>query len=34
MSGDLFKDRWTKQEIATLAELLGRLTAGLPGDLA
>ena len=34
MAGDLFKDRWSKQEIATLAELLGRLTAGLPGDLA
>ena len=34
MAGDLFKDRWGKQEIATLAELLGRLTAGLPGDLA
>lgn len=34
MAGDLFKDRWTRQEIATLAELLGRLTAGLPGDLA
>ncbi|HSI01377.1 MAG TPA: MarR family transcriptional regulator [Reyranella sp.] len=30
----LFRDRWSKQEIATLAELLGRLTAGLPGDLA
>ena len=30
---DLFRDRWTKQEIATLAGLLGRLTAGLPGDL-
>jgi len=34
MAGDLFKDRWTRQEIVTLAELLGRLTAGLPGDLA
>jgi DNA-binding MarR family transcriptional regulator len=33
MSGTLFKDRWSKQEITTLAELLGRLTAGLPGDL-
>ena len=30
----LFKDRWGKQEIATLAELLGRLCAGLPGELA
>lgn len=34
MAGELFKDRWSKQEIATLAELLGRLTAGLPGELA
>ena len=34
MAGELFKDRWTKQEIATLAELLGRLTIGLPGNLA
>jgi DNA-binding MarR family transcriptional regulator len=34
MAGDLFKDRWGKPEIATLAELLGRLTAGLPGNLA
>lgn len=33
MAADLFKDRWSRQEIATLAELLGRLTAGLPGDL-
>jgi len=30
----LFRDRWGKTEIATLAELLGRLTAGLPGELA
>jgi len=29
----LFRDRWSKQEIATLAGLLGRLTAGLPGEL-
>jgi DNA-binding MarR family transcriptional regulator len=33
-SDSLFRDRWSKREIATLAELLGRLTAGLPGDLA
>jgi DNA-binding MarR family transcriptional regulator len=32
-SESLFRDRWSKQEIATLAQLLGRLTAGLPGDL-
>ena len=30
----LFSDRWAKAEIATLARLLGRLTAGLPGELA
>ena len=30
----LFADRWNKPEIASLAGLLGRLTAGLPGDLA
>lgn len=30
----LFRDRWSKQEITTLADLLGRLTAGLPGELA
>jgi DNA-binding MarR family transcriptional regulator len=29
----LFRDRWSKTEIASLAELLGRLTAGQPGDL-
>lgn len=34
MAADLFRDRWTKAEIATLADLLGRLTAGQPGDLA
>ncbi len=33
-SEGLFRDRWAKQEIATLADLLGRLTAGLPGELA
>ena len=33
-AADLFRDRWTKAEIATLADLLGRLTAGQPGDLA
>jgi DNA-binding MarR family transcriptional regulator len=34
MSEALFRDRWSKQEIATLSGLLGRLTAGLPGELA
>lgn len=34
MATDVFKDRWSEGEIATLAKLLGRLTAGLPGELA
>ena len=33
MAADIFRDRWTEVDIATLAELLGRLTAGQPGDL-
>ncbi len=33
MAADIFRDRWTETDIATLAELLGRLTAGHPGDL-
>ena len=33
-AADLFRDRWTTTEIATLADLLGRLTAGQPGDLS
>lgn len=33
MAGDIFRDRWTKPEIASLAGLLGRLTAGQPGEL-
>lgn len=33
MATDVFRDRWTKSEIAALADLLGRLTAGQPGDL-
>lgn len=33
MAANVFRDRWTKPEIASLAELLGRLTAGQPGDL-
>jgi len=32
LADSLFRDRWSKQEIATLASLLGRQTAGL--DLA
>jgi DNA-binding GntR family transcriptional regulator len=33
MAGSLFRDRWSDEEIATLASLLGRFTAALPGDL-
>ena len=33
MAASVFRDRWTKPEIAALADLLGRLTAGHPGDL-
>ena len=29
----VFRDRWTDKEIATLASLLGRFTAALPGDI-
>ena len=34
MAADVFRDRWTKPEIASLADLLGRLTAGQPSELA
>jgi DNA-binding MarR family transcriptional regulator len=34
LAGEVFKDRWNEAEIQSLAGLLGRLTAGLPGDLA
>jgi DNA-binding MarR family transcriptional regulator len=33
-SADLFRDRWSDIEIASLAKMLGRLTAGELGDLA
>lgn len=33
MATETFRDRWSESEIATLADLLGRLTAGHPGDL-
>jgi DNA-binding MarR family transcriptional regulator len=33
MAASVFRDRWTKPDIAALADLLGRLTAGQPGDL-
>jgi DNA-binding MarR family transcriptional regulator len=32
-SADLFRDRWSDSEIASLAKMLGRLTAGELGDL-
>ena len=31
---DIFRDRWSDAEIRMLGQLLGRLTAGEPGDLA
>jgi DNA-binding MarR family transcriptional regulator len=34
LADGLFSDRWSRQEIATLGDLLGRLTAGQPGELA
>ena len=34
MAADFFRDRWTRPEIASLAALLGRLTAGQPAELA
>jgi hypothetical protein len=34
MAADVFRDRWTKPEIASLADQLARLTAGHPGELA
>jgi len=30
----IFQDRWNAREVATLSELLGRLTAHLPGSPA
>jgi DNA-binding MarR family transcriptional regulator len=32
-SAELFRDRWSETEIASLSRLLGRLTAGEPGTL-
>lgn len=32
-SNTFFRDRWTEDEIASLSELLGRLTVSLPGSL-
>lgn len=32
-SAELFRDRWSDSEIATLGKMLGRLTAGEFGDL-
>ncbi len=33
MAADVFRDRWTDEEIAGLASLLARLTAAQPGEL-
>ena len=30
---EVFKDRWSAEEVGTLADLLGRLTASQPNDL-
>lgn len=32
-AAEVFRDRWDSDEIAMLAELLGRFTAALPGDI-
>lgn len=34
LSSEVFRDRWSKEEISQLSELLGRLTAGHPGDIS
>lgn len=34
MAASVFRDLWTEEEVTTLASLLGRLTAGQPGELA
>lgn len=34
LADNIFRDRWSAKEIGTLASLLGRLTAALPGDVA
>jgi DNA-binding MarR family transcriptional regulator len=33
LARDVFADRWSDADLRTLAELLGRLTAALPGNL-
>jgi len=33
MAADIFRDRWSADEIAALASLLGRFTAARPGDV-
>ncbi len=33
-AANAFKDRWTAEEIGQLSDLLGRLVAGAPGELA
>lgn len=33
IASEIFRDRWAAKDIATLADLLGRLTSTLPGDM-
>ncbi len=33
MAGEVFRDRWSAEDIAMLAALLGRFTAALPGEI-
>jgi len=34
LANEVFRDRWSKEDISQLSELLGRLTAGQPGDIS
>lgn len=34
IASDIFRDRWSEKDIATLGELLGRMTSSLPGEIA
>ncbi|HEX8568867.1 MAG TPA: MarR family transcriptional regulator [Caulobacteraceae bacterium] len=33
LAREVFRDRWTGEEVQTLAQLLGRISSALPGDL-
>jgi DNA-binding MarR family transcriptional regulator len=33
LAREVFRDRWTEDEVSTLAALLGRISSALPGDL-